>query len=182
MFRKILIAFVLLICLAGFSYVKTYREHAKQNELYEKAKQEIAEKTKTETSTFVSSIDSLDNLLATKEESFKDSISNQSAEYQAQLDSLENIIDNQSAKITKLSQRPVQKTQAATTTKKQPTQLSQHEKVYRYYKQRYTDLPKDLSEYERTIALSEIREETASKFSISLTELSKIRKEYKLNY
>lgn len=182
MFRKILIAFVLLICLAGFSYVKTYREHTKLDAVYEKAKIEIADSTKGEAQKLAGSIDSLDNLLASKEETYQETISSQSEEFKTQIDSLENIIDNQSAKISKLNQQTAQKTQTSTPPKKVSTQLSQHEKVYRYYKQRYANLPKDLSEYEKKIALSEIREETANKFSISLTELSKIRKEYKLNY
>ncbi len=182
MFRKILIAFVLLIVLAGLSYVKTSFDHTKQEELFEKAKSEFVDENKLEAKTFESSIDSIGTLLASNEKSFSNSITAQKEGYESQLDSLENIIDNQSAKITKLSKRPVQKNQTVTKKKTKPKQLSQHEKVYRYYKKRYTDLPTDLSTYEQKIAMSEIREETASKFSITLSQLSKIRKEYKLNY
>ena len=43
-------------------------------------------------------------------------------------------------------------------------------------------ITKDLSEYEHRIAVNEIREETAAKFSITVTELNKIRNKYKLSY
>ncbi len=182
MFRKILIAFVLLVVLAGFSYVKTSRDYAKQDAILEKAKSEISEENKSQFGDYKKSIDSLSTLIVSKDESFNKSLTSQKNSYESDLDSLESIISNQSAKITKLSKRPEKKKQTASKVKKKPKQLSEHEKIYRYYKKRYTDLPEDLSTYERKIALSEIREETASKFSISLNKLSKIRKEYKLNY
>lgn len=182
MFRKIFIAFILLVILAGFSYLKTSRDYAKQDSVYEKAKSEISAQTKSDVDNYHNSMDSLSNLMVTNDTSYKNSITAQKDSYESQLDSLENIIDKQSAKITKLAKRTDKKTNTVSKTKKKSTQLSQHEKIYRYYKKRYTDLPGDLSTYERKIALSEIRDETVSKFSISQRELSKIRKEYNLNY
>lgn len=182
MFRKIMIAFVLLLILVGFSYVKTTRDYAKQDAVYEKGKSEILSENKSETENYNNSIDSLGNLLTLNEESFNDSLTDQKDSYDVQLDSLENIIDNQSAKISDLSKRPVQETQTVAEKTTKPKQLTQHEKIYRYYKKRYSDLPSDLSPYEKKISLSEIREETASKFSITLKKLTKIRNEYNLNY
>ena len=182
MFRKILIAFVLLVILAGFSYLKTSRDYAKQDNIYEKSKSEISADTRSEIDKYQKSIDSLSNLMVTNDTSYNNSLTAQKNKYESQLDSLENIIDKQSAKITQLTKRPAKKTKTVSKTRKKSKQLSQHEKIYRYYKKRYADLPNDLSTYERKIALSEIRDETVSKFSISQKELSKIRKEYNLNY
>ena len=47
---------------------------------------------------------------------------------------------------------------------------------------RYRNLPKDLTAYERRVALSEIREESADKFRITVAELNRIRKANKLTY
>jgi hypothetical protein len=69
----------------------------------------------------------------------------------------------------------------ATATKSDATS-QKHKEILAYYKQRYQGLPNDLSAYERRIALSEIRQESADKFKISVTELNNIRKAYKLSY
>ncbi len=182
MFRKILIAFAFFLLLAGVSYVKTLQDYAQEDAVYDKAKSDVESENKTDVNRFENSIDSLGTVLLANKESFESTLTDKSDAYETQLDSLENIIDKQSAKITTLNKAVSKKTTTVAKKKKKPTQLSQHEKIYRYYKKRYTNLPGDLSTYEQKIALSEIREETASKFSISLKELSRIRKEYKLNY
>ena len=182
MFRKILIAFVFLAILSGLSYLKTSYDFSRKDALVEKAKTELTLENQDETDRYTNSIDSLGTMLASNESSYNESLDVQKKDYETQLDSLEDVIDLQSAKITTLDKKIASKTTTTAQKKRKPKQLSQHEKIYRYYKKRYTQLPQDLSSYEQKIALSEIREETASKFTISLSELSKIRKEYKLNY
>jgi len=63
-------------------------------------------------------------------------------------------------------------------TQKERTQ----EQILSYYKKRYRALPKDLSPYEKRVALAEIRDETAQKFSIPLSELDEIRTDNELDY
>ncbi len=60
--------------------------------------------------------------------------------------------------------------------------LLKHKQILSYYKKRYRSLPKDLSPYEKRVALAEIRDETAQKFSIPLSELNKIRTNNELDY
>ena len=60
--------------------------------------------------------------------------------------------------------------------------LLRHKQILSYYKKRYRALAKDLSPYEKRVALAEIKDETAQKFSILLSELDKIRTGSELDY
>ena len=66
----------------------------------------------------------------------------------------------------------------STVTKKKYT----HEEILTYYQKKYRELPKDLSPYERRVALAELRENTARHFSIPISRLNDLRKEHKLDY
>lgn len=176
MFKKIVLVFLLLVVLAGISYVKTYRERQQLDAAYDEAKSAQTE----ELTALQHSVDSLNNLLTANKDKYQIELKDQQTGFEQRLDSLEEIISKQEKSLVDLEKKQTQK--LANAKKSKPKQLSQHEKIYRYYKKRYTDLPKDLSDYERKIAISEIREETASKFSISLSELNRIRKDYKLSY
>ncbi|MBU1148662.1 hypothetical protein KKI23_01090, partial [Patescibacteria group bacterium] len=124
--------------------------------------------------------DSLKLAISKKEIEFADSLLEKDKSLTSQIDSLTGIIDNQAETNANLQN----KLKTATTTKKTtpPKTPSQSEKVINYYKTRYSQLPKDLSEYEKKIAVSEIRDETVKKFSITLSELNKIRDKYNLSY
>ena len=84
--------------------------------------------------------------------------------------------DDSLAALRKLAQKgqDTQKTAAS--------QTYSHEEILKYYKTSYRDLPKDLSPYERRVALTEIRDKTTRKFSITLAQLDKIRKDNNLDY
>ena len=176
MFKKIALIFLLIVVLAGISYVKTEREHKQIDQAYETAKAETEEMS----ASLSLAVDSLNVLLAEKENSYEKYTEAQKASFDAQIDSLEGVVAEQAAAIAALKADAKKKIAKKPSSK--PTQLSQHEKIYRYYKKRYSDLPADLSDYEKKIAISEIREETAKKFTISLSELNKIRTDYKLSY
>jgi len=57
-----------------------------------------------------------------------------------------------------------------------------HRELLAYYKKRYDTLPSNLTEYERKVAISEIRQETASKYLITIAEFNRIRELHKLNF
>ncbi len=50
--------------------------------------------------------------------------------------------------------------------------------IAKYYRERFDSLPANLTEYERTVAIAELKYETAAHFSISLSEFEKIWQEY----
>ena len=63
-----------------------------------------------------------------------------------------------------------------------PSTESKHREILNYYKKAVGDLPGDLSAYERRVALSEIRNDTARKFAITISQLNSLRKENNLDY
>ncbi len=178
--KKILLVVTLLVAVIAVSAIKTYREHSQRDASFEKGKQESADQLDQSREM----ADSIKLAMGEKEVEFADSLTRVSRAYRSNLDSLEDVIDSQTTSISALKKKVAdvpRKTQATQKTS-QPSALSQHEKILTYYKQRYADLPKDLSEYEKRIALNEIREETARRFSISVSELEKIRQSNNVNY
>jgi hypothetical protein len=101
-------------------------------------------------------------------------------------DSLGDEISERDDKIASLTdkQQDLQKELAAAEKKAVNTAPKKytHQEILAYYKKKYKALPPDLSPYEKRIALAEIREESARKFSISLSELDKIRASNNLAY
>lgn len=182
MIRKILIAFVLLLLLSVVSYVKTVREEAKLDKKVADSQNESSKVM----ANYEQDIDSLSNLLNEKTIAYSDSLFEKEKVSQQRIDSLVTVIAGQEKTINSLDKdlsSTKQKLAKKQTTKSSSSgKLSKHEQVYRYYKNRYSALPKDLSEYEKKVAVNEIREETAKKYSISLQELQKIRNRYNLNY
>ncbi|MEW6412947.1 MAG: hypothetical protein AB1483_10830 [Candidatus Zixiibacteriota bacterium] len=176
--KKILIAAVLLVLIVALSYVKTYREHDRSMAFYNKGTAQAG--ISLDSARQVA--DSLQMALAEKDVVYADSLTRKDQAYRSTVDSLENLVDEtqnqlEAAKAVAKPAATLVKTSAPTT-----KTLTMHEKILQYYKDRYAQLPKDLSAYERRIAINEIREETSLKFNISLEELKKIRTEYKLTY
>ena len=177
--KKIVLAAIVLILIIGLSYVKTLRDYDRSRAFYEGGKIDGAR----ELDESKSEADSLKLAAGEQQVAFADSLVKKDIAYQSQIDSLEGVIDGQSQQISSLKSKtttPATATATKTVAKK-PT-LSKHEKILSYYKKRYASLPGDLSDYEKRIAVNEIREETSLKFSISLQELKKIRDKYKLTY
>lgn len=173
--KKLLLGILLLAVIVAVSYLKNIREEERIDSVLEKAKTESA----AETGKIKTAYDSLRALYAETEESLTDSISTLKLAIDSQSDSITTLAAGKDSLTKALAAKP------KTTTKKKSTsdsKLAQHRKIIDYYKQRHAALPKDLSAYEMRVAKSEIRQETAEKFSISLAELDKIRKEFKLSY
>jgi len=59
-----------------------------------------------------------------------------------------------------------------------PESDSHRRRIADYYRDRFDSLPANLTEYERTVAIAELKYETAAHFSISLSEFEKIWQEY----
>lgn len=175
--KKVLLIILLLVLIVAVSYIKTVREHQRSETYYENGKMEAAR----DLDAYQQEADSLKKLSAQQQLAFADSLVQKDTRYRFEVDSLQNLVDTLEKNISTLSEA---KTAAnASVEKTTPTKpLSKHEQILNYYKRRYANLPKDLSEYEKRIAVNEIREETSLKFSISLAELKKIREDFKLTY
>ncbi len=182
--KKGVILFVLLVLIGGVSFLKSLRE-ADQRKVY--AQQENSEAMR-EIHTLELELDSMRALLAEKEISFADSMVHEKISQSIILDSVhneinikENQIDSLKKIISKSSREPsIQKLNSKK--KKTSSQILQEQKIIDYYKNRYKKLPNDLTDYEKKVVAVEIREETANKFSISLSQLKKLRNEYNIRY
>ena len=175
--KKILLIALLLVLIIAVSYVKTLREKEQKQTAFNAG----VEQSQEVLSDYKNQTDSLLSLVEQKDKAYTDSLKNIDLSYQTEIDSLSNVLKEKESAITTLTQKTQEKapvTQKSTGAKT----LSLHEKILTYYKDRYTNLPGDLSTYEKKIALNEIREETADKFKITLAQLNKIRKDNKLNY
>ena len=176
--KKVLLLILLLVLLIGVSAIKTYREHRQRDASFDKGKQASAK----ELVKLQDMADSLELATGNKEVEFGDSLTRLARQYRGSLDSLEDMIDSQSATISSLKKAAEASSHTEASQKKTTSALSEHEKILTYYKKRYADLPGDLSTYEKKVAVNEIRAETAKRFSISVEELEKIRQANKLNY
>ena len=122
MFKKIVMLFLLIIVLAGISYVKTYREHQQIDQIYEQAKAD----EEIDTNIYLASIDSLNELIAENESIYKESLEEVMFVQGVELDSLNDLLLLQRNKIDNLEKQKKQLT--INSSKKKSTQLSQHEK------------------------------------------------------
>ena len=177
--KKIILAAVVLILIIGLSYIKTLRDYDRSRAFYNGGKADAAQ----ELDDYKIEADSLKLAVGELQVVFADSLVKKDISYQSHIDSLEGVVDKQHEQISSLAAKATIRpaTTSIKTASTKPT-ISKHEQILTYYKKRYTNLPKDLSDYEKRIAINEIREETSLKYSISLQELKKIREKYKLTY
>ncbi len=180
--KKVILGITLLAIIAGVSYVKSIRGQNVKNEAFRQGRKQSA----AELSQSMGEAESLRTVLGQRELQFADSITARSLRETAQVDSLYELIDNKDKQINslegKLQQSEKSLRSGSTTSKKPNPEAARSKKIIEYYKMRYKRLPQDLTDYESKVALNEIREETAAKFSISVTELKVIRAKYALKY
>jgi hypothetical protein len=187
--KKIIIGIVLLAVLVGISYVKVYRDR----EQVTQARQDGVVRGQADLSTRTQEVDSLKALMEQRERELADSLVSRDIQHAELSDSLRTAMDEQCEEIEALK-RQAQKAKsqpskkAAAPAKKSAdsgvdsTAKAAHKDILAYYTQQVDKLPKDLSDYERRVALREVREETAKKFAITAQRLDEIRKQYSLDY
>ena len=181
--KKISLAVFFLAIVVAVSYFKATRQSAKSQQAYQQGKSEgIAQTAQLRTK-----VDSLGQHIVLQEDRLADSVAQVEKAYSFQLDSLKTVLDSVESKnrtivaeLDKL-QSPRNATSGSDGVRAS-AEATKHKQILTYYKRRFDDLPKDLSQYESKAARSEIRQETAQKFSITLKELDKIREKYKVNY
>ncbi len=64
----------------------------------------------------------------------------------------------------------------------QPNIDNHHWELLTFYKKRYESLSPNLGRAQRRMAISQIRQETAKKYSLTLTEFNNIRAAYKVTF
>ena len=181
--KKVLLAILLLGLVLAVSFVKTYREDQKRTE----AVQEIADSAGHELQELNSSVDSLRTIVGESRTAYEDSIQKLNEYHALETDSLKQALFANDEEIKHLAEKVKTATlntrnseEIAGAPKKDSSDF--HHRVLLYYKKRFKDLPADLSHYEKRVALSEIRDETARRFSISVKELNRLRADQKLSF
>ncbi len=176
--KKLLLILAMLILIVGVSYVKIIRQHDRQAEAYDAGKKTA----RTDVMLAEQAADSLRTTLAQREVAFGDTMTAHDAAHRAVVDSMAGEIQELDQKVDRLSSDLARAKKSAAKTASAPRGPSRHEQILTYYKQRYRELPGDLSSYEQTVAIREVRQETADKFKITVAELNRIRSEHKLDY
>jgi hypothetical protein len=173
MSKKILFAILLLAIVVAVSYYRTSRQQDDLSAEYQKG---ITSGRKDLTPLQKRS-DSLGLELAETRAELADSLRGAQSRHDAEVDSLGRLLATKDRQIAQLSQRKPTRTAAKTSAKPDSTALSgKHAQILAYYKKRLQALPADLSDYERRVAVNEVRDDVTKKFSISTTELEKICK------
>lgn len=179
--RKILLALVLLVALGAVSYLQLARDQEDDLAL-----------TRRGFSRGAQAVDSLKGLIddlrteATRGREELDSLINlKSEEYGQIIDSLTTALSEGAEKITDLESQladAVDQQQASIEKSKQQSTETKHREIISYYKKAVDQLPADLSEYERRVAVNEIRSETQKRFAISEGELNRLREKFEVTY
>jgi len=178
--KKVLLAVFLLLVLITISYIKTKRQHDRVDQ------NSAQESSAGETIIDSSMSDSLIQALEQQSVAYRDSLTRLEAAGALTKDSLAGLIASREDSISRLA-RQLDSARAAGSAAVKPPDAApkrtfSHKDILTYYQEKYRELPKDLSPYERKVALEELRESTARHFSISVVELDKIRKANKLDY
>ncbi len=174
--RKAIVAICLLIIVAGVTYVKVVRGTAQKQASWTEGKEKATE----ELLAYRQAVDSLQYLIEQQEIAFRDTLSLRDSSYRIGMDSLMMVLDSMWAQ-TEMDAEST-KLESGAPTDAEIAEEEARKKTVAYYEERYKKLPGDLSDYERRVALHEIRFETAQKFSISLDRLKALRSRYGLTY
>jgi len=184
MVKKLLLAFILLVLLVGLSYVKIVRKDEQINNAYTEGKHE----SEQHLSRIQLDNDSLKTLISQKESEYKDSLSGKEQIYASKTDSLALHIDSLGDTVadlkSKLKSKETQLAKANSPKKSTSTtkKVSKHEQILIAYKKNYRALPTDLSDYERKVAIGEVRSETAHQFKITVAELNRLRTDNNIDF
>lgn len=172
--KKIALAVVLLVIIVAASYFRSVRDQSSRQKLY----QDGLDKGSQQTQLYQSRADSLHDLMVIHDSLNADSIFRLTQAHQSETDSLTQVITARDQALLQAAQKKKTSTLKAPAKPRQPDTLQtslKHSEILTYYKRRLAELPKDLSDYEKKIALDEVKEETSRKFSIDVKELEKIR-------
>jgi hypothetical protein len=176
--KKLLVALLLLAVVVAVSYLKVLRQDNRTAQAHDTGYSEGSgelDRVRTQA-------DSLEGLVTDYREALEDSLTTRDSLTLWQRDSLSAIIAAQEDSLKTLAAKQATANRNTSATKKKVDPAKRQQEILAYYKRRYEKLPDDLSPYERRVALTEIKKETARQFSISVSDLDKIREKNKLPY
>ena len=176
--KKFFLAIVLLVLIIAVSYLKAVRDRDKIDDSFESGRTSSEMKALA----LAGDIDSLQQYIGQQNVTLAESLTIQQKAYLKELDSMANIMDSKDVKITELNQKLKEASKKKSAALSSRPKSDKHKELLAYYKKRYESLPGDLTNYERKVALTEIRQETARKYSMSITDLNNIREKNNIHY
>ena len=176
--KKFFIAIVLLVLIAAVSYLKAVRDRDKADDSFESGRKSSEMKALA----LAGDIDSLQQYIGQQNVTLAESLTIQQKAYLKELDSMAYIVDSKDFKINELNQKLKQTSKEKSKALSSKPKSNKHQELLAYYKKQFESLPGDLTNYERRVALTEIRQETARKYSMSITDLNKIREKNNIDY
>lgn len=176
--KKFFLAIVLLVLIAAVSYLKATRDRGKIEVSFEDGRKSSEMKALA----LAGDVDSLQQYIGLQNVTLAESLTIQQKTYFRELDSMANIVDGKDLKITELNKKLQQASKTKRTALNSRPKSDKHQELLAYYKKRFESLPGDLTNYERKVALTEIRQETARRYSMSITDLNKIRVKNNIDY
>lgn len=177
--KKLLLGIILLAALAAIVYVQTMRESAHETGAFERGKAAGLQTGLQGRAT----ADSLVALVAQRDDSLAamaDSLEAKDCAYADAVDSLTSVVESRDQELAELKKRTdkVQTPESSATRAGTSTEND----ILAHYRLAVKKLPGDLSPYERAVAIREIRQETATKFAITVDKLNQIRETNHLEY
>ncbi|MFH1687129.1 MAG: hypothetical protein ABIE70_06350 [bacterium] len=194
MLKKIILSVALLGVIVAISYVKTVK--GSRSEVVESVSENPVGSVEADVQPFEryqETLDSLRQVVASNDEVAR----SRHLTYAQQIDSLFDVLDSVecvlhdrdedlAAADTAIEETAQPQTNQTEPAKKPQPKVNQRQelerKVVDYYKSQYSDLPQDLTDYERKVALYEVRLQTAREFNITLSRLKEIRQANGLSY
>jgi hypothetical protein len=181
--KKLVLGIILAAILVGVTYVQFNRDTARKSTAFRKGYRAGIDSLKNNEPDFDSVATLLNRerqALAVYKAAMADSLSRRDSLLLCTVDSLSEKIEAQRADISRLKQKALAtKTPSAGGKKvatKQVSDGASHLEIVSHYKEAMAKLPADLSPYEYQVAVTEVRAETAAKFSITVDRLNEIRK------
>lgn len=176
--KKFSLSIVLLVFILSASYYKAVRDRGKVDDSFERGRKSGEMKALA----LAGDIDSLRQYIGQQNVTLAESLTIQQKTYLRELDSVANVVDSKDAKINELSRKLKKVSAKRSNPLSVKSKSDRHQELLVYYKKRFELLPGDLTNYERKVAIVEIRQETARKYSMSVSDLNKIRKKNNLDY
>lgn len=188
--KKIVLALLLLSLVVAVSYIKGVRGNSADDGQSGRHGSELATSPDNELTSYESNLDSLKGLVEIQSDSFSVMLTEQRIHYGRRIDSLFDLLDSVECQLDemKLADAVSDSAESADLVARQKEAVAESARValegeiVDYYKGLYSELPGDLSSYERRVSLYEIRLQTAKEYGITLSQLKEIRNTNDLTY
>lgn len=176
--RRLLLALLFIALIVGIAYVKDRRDSESRQEVYAEGLHEGRKSGEEERRL----LDSLQDRVRDVEQALTDSTARQAEAFADRFDSLTLELARRDSMLEDSGQKAGGPASGTPTVDSLEIVRQRELTILAHYKQLYLALPADLSAYEKRVALDEIRQKTAMKYNVSLTELNRLRDRHNISY